>query len=145
MSIIWASVNDGTASRLTMPFQIASTSSICSFTLSILACCKSCVFMVATELITAYAFKKDRQYLIVIRKQLCFSMRGETWWVRSLNLAVPQEIRQLFLVLFKNGIKALQNRQGKNDLRGWEFMFGVTLGVFFLKSEGDSLRLRLQQ
>ena len=41
-----ASVNDGAAPRLTMPSQMASTSSICSLTSSTRACCKSCVFMI---------------------------------------------------------------------------------------------------
>ncbi len=40
-SVFCASVNDGAAPRLTMPSQMASTSSICSSTSSTRACCKS--------------------------------------------------------------------------------------------------------
>ncbi len=47
-SVFCDSVNDGVAPRLTMPSQMASTSSICSSMLSSLACCKSCVFMIWT-------------------------------------------------------------------------------------------------
>ena len=43
-----ASVNGGTAPRLTIPSQMASTSSICSSMSSTLACCKSRVFMIWT-------------------------------------------------------------------------------------------------
>jgi len=45
-SVFCASVNDGAAPRLTMPSQIASTSSICSSISSTRACCKSWVFMI---------------------------------------------------------------------------------------------------
>jgi hypothetical protein len=42
-----ASVNEGTKPRLTIPVHIASASSICSSISSTLACCKSCVLMIA--------------------------------------------------------------------------------------------------
>ncbi|TXT23008.1 MAG: hypothetical protein FD134_2318 [Gallionellaceae bacterium] len=47
-SVFCASVNGGAAPRLTMPSQMASTSSICSSMSSTRACCKSWVFMIRT-------------------------------------------------------------------------------------------------
>jgi len=56
-SVFCASVNDGTAPRLTIPSQIASTSSIRPSMLSTRACCKSCVFIIWTP------FKTNRAIL----------------------------------------------------------------------------------
>lgn len=57
-SVFCDSVNAGAAPRLAIPFQIASTSSICSSTASTLACSKSREFMISvpwTKAIVTYA------------------------------------------------------------------------------------------